>query len=122
MPLGGQFQPGDDRCRRVVSTHGIHGQYLSPAHCIPLRTVSVAGVVNMQWLDANDTLGGLARGDDFTIIVMAAMAAHMVRALQLTAIGAFRMCFGAQRLVSTAHTAARRRSFTFRNGHGCETP
>jgi hypothetical protein len=46
----------------------------------------------------------------------------MVRALQFAAVGAFRMRFGAQRLVGAAHTAARRRSFTFRNGHDCETP
>ncbi len=119
MPLGGQIQAGDNRCRRVVPTHGIHGQYLVPAHCIPLRTVPAAGVVARKRLDSNHTLGGLARGDDFTIIVMAAMAAHMVRALQLTAIGAFRMRFGAQRLVAAAHAGARRGSFTFRNGHGC---
>jgi hypothetical protein len=68
-------------------------------------------------LNANDTLGGFARGDNFAIVVMAAMGADMVRALQLTAIAAFRMGFGAQCLMAAAHASARWGGFTFWNGH-----
>jgi hypothetical protein len=48
---------------------------------------------------------------------MAAMAADMVRALQLTAIAAFGMGFRPQRLVAAAHAGARWGGFTFWNGH-----
>jgi hypothetical protein len=48
---------------------------------------------------------------------MAAMAADMMRALQLAAIAALGMGFGAQGQMATAHAGTRRGGFTFRNGH-----
>ena len=54
-------------------------------------------------LNANDTLGCFAGGDDFAIVVMAAMGADMVRALQLAAIAAFGMRFGGQSLMAATH-------------------
>ncbi len=68
-------------------------------------------------LDADHTLGGFAGGDNFTVIVMAAMAADVMRALQLAAIAAFGVGFRTQRLVAAAHAGARRGGFTFWNGH-----
>jgi len=42
----------------------------------------------------------------------------MMRALQLAAIGAFRIGGRFERMVRASHVAARRRSFLFWNGHG----
>jgi hypothetical protein len=42
----------------------------------------------------------------------------MVGALQLAAIGAFSVSLTRQGMVGPAHIAARRRSLSFRNGHG----
>jgi len=57
----------------------------------------------MAALDADNTLGSLAGGNDFTVVIMAAMAADMVRALQLAAIAAFSVGFGAQGQMAAAH-------------------
>ena len=76
-----------------------------------------ASTARVDALDADDALGILAGADNFTVIVMAAMGADMVRALQLAAIRAFSMRFGAQSLVAAAHPGAGRRGFAFRNGH-----
>ncbi len=67
--------------------------------------------------DANDALGGFAGFHNFTIIVMATMRTDMVRALQLAAIAAFGVGFGAQGQVAAAHAGTRWGGFTFRNGH-----
>jgi hypothetical protein len=48
--------------------------------------------------------GLAASGDNFTAIIMAAMAANMVRALQLATVAAFRMRFVRQRFVATTHS------------------
>ncbi len=32
---GGKLQTGDNRLWSVIPTHGIHGQYVAPAHRIP---------------------------------------------------------------------------------------
>ncbi len=68
-------------------------------------------------LDPDDALGGLARGHNFAVVIMAAMAADMVRTLQLAAIATFGMGFRTQSQMATAHASARRRGFTFWNGH-----
>ncbi len=68
-------------------------------------------------LDPDDALGGLARGHNFAVVIMAAMAANMVRTLQLPAIAALGMGFRTQSQMAAAHASARRRGFTFRNGH-----
>ncbi len=71
----------------------------------------------LQRLDANDALGFLASADNLTVVIMAAMAANVVRTLQLAAIGALGMRLGAQSVVAAAHASARRGGFTFRYGH-----
>jgi hypothetical protein len=55
---------------------------------------------------------------DFTIGIMAAGAADMVRALGLATVGAVAMSSDRERVVRTAHVAARRRGFSFRDRHG----
>jgi hypothetical protein len=67
--------------------------------------------------DANDALGGFAGFHNFTIIVMAAMGADVMGALQLAAIAAFGVGFGAQSQVAAAHAGTRGGGFTFGNGH-----
>src|SRR5262249_53680744 len=63
--------------------------------------------------------GGLAlRLYDFTIGVMTAGTANMMRALGLAAIGAVAMGGSRQRMVRATHVAARRRGFSFRDRHG----
>lgn len=68
--------------------------------------------------DPDCALKRLARCDDFTTVVVAAMAAQMVWALQLTAITAICVRFGPQCIVAAAHPATGWRGFLFWNGHG----
>ncbi len=67
--------------------------------------------------DADDALGGLAGSHDFAVIVMAAMRAHVMRALQLTAIAALGMALGAQSQMAAPHASTRRGGFTLGNSH-----
>jgi hypothetical protein len=70
---------------------------------------------------ANGVLKRLAGRDHFAAIVVAAMAADVMRAFQLTAVAAFRMSLVRQRLMAATHPPARRRRLTFRNSHGTES-
>jgi hypothetical protein len=67
---------------------------------------------------ANGVLERLAGRDHFPAVVMAAMAANMMRALQFAAIAALPMSFDGQSLVAAPHAPAGRRGLTFRNSHG----
>lgn len=58
------------------------------------------------------------RGDDFAAVIMTAGRTDVMRPFQLTAIGAFSMGFGGERVMRPAHIAFRRRSFSFWNRHG----
>ena len=60
----------------------------------------------------------IAGSDHFTAIVMSAMAANMVRALELPAVAAFRMLFMRQRLMAAAHASAGGGSFSLGYSHG----
>jgi hypothetical protein len=60
---------------------------------------------------------GLSR-NNLAAVIMTAGATYMMRALQLAAIGAFRMGIGGERMVRAAHIAPRRRRFSFWNRHG----
>ncbi|GGE09771.1 hypothetical protein GCM10011345_14550 [Gemmobacter megaterium] len=55
--------------------------------------------------------------DHFARIVVAAGTAHMVRALQLTAVRAFIGVRGDERIMGTTHVAARTGDSVLRNGH-----
>ena len=63
----------------------------------------------------------LAGRDHFTTVVMAAMAAYVVRAFQLAAVAALRMGFVRQSLMAAPHAPAGRRRLTFRNSHGTKS-
>src|SRR3954452_1162158 len=88
-------------------------------------TASVKGPV-IGWSDAcRSSASGpyrapqrLAGRDDLAPVVMAAMAAHVMRPLQLAAIGAFGMGLVRQCLMAAAHAPAGRAGFSLWNGHG----
>src|SRR5262249_14439434 len=61
---------------------------------------------------ADGGLQGLASPDDLAAVIVAAMAAHVVRALQLAAVAAFGMGFAAERLVAAPHAAPRGRGLS----------
>jgi hypothetical protein len=67
---------------------------------------------------ANGVLKRLAGRDHFPAIVMAAMAADVMRAFQFAAIAALPMGFDGQSLMAAPHAPAGRRRLTFRNSHG----
>jgi hypothetical protein len=48
---------------------------------------------------------------------MAASRAHVVRELQLTAVGAFLECCGLQRMMAATHVPLRRRGFSLGDSH-----
>ncbi|GEN59370.1 hypothetical protein ANI02nite_12540 [Acetobacter nitrogenifigens DSM 23921 = NBRC 105050] len=54
---------------------------------------------------ANCDLKRLAGGDDFTAVVVSAVAADVVRTLQLAAVSAFSAGFDAKSLVAATHAA-----------------
>src|SRR6478752_9951877 len=88
-------------------------------------TASVNGPV-IGWSDAcrspiSDPYSApqrLARCDDLAPVVVAAMAAHVMRPLQLAAIRALGVGLRRQRMVAAAHAPAGRGGFSLRNGHG----
>jgi hypothetical protein len=55
---------------------------------------------------ANGVLKRLASRDHLAAVVVTAMAANMVGALQLAAVAAFGMSFSGQRLMAASHTPA----------------
>ncbi|AFW01961.1 hypothetical protein NBRC3257_0154 [Gluconobacter thailandicus NBRC 3257] len=67
---------------------------------------------------ADGRLQALACCNNFTSIVMAAVAANVMRALQLTAVRAFSMCLCLQGMVAATHTSTGRRGLSFGDGHG----
>ncbi len=71
--------------------------------------------------EANGVLKRLAGRDHFPAVVVAAMAADVMGAFQLAAIGALGMGFPGQSLMAAPHPRARGRRFTFRNSHGTES-
>jgi hypothetical protein len=67
--------------------------------------------------DPDRALDVLAGGNDFPTVVMAAMAADVMRALQFAAIAALGVRLDHQGLMAPAHAFAGRAGFTLRYGH-----
>jgi hypothetical protein len=86
-----------------------------------MRRVMRTGVTPGFRSESDGVLKRLAGRDHFTAIVMAAMAADMMGAFQLTAIAALRMRFVWQSLMAAPHPSAGGRRLTFRNSHGTES-
>lgn len=70
-----------------------------------------------QASDANGGLQRLASSDDLTAIVMTAMGADVMRALQFTAVIAFSMRLNRQGMMAATHATAGRRGLSFGNSH-----
>jgi hypothetical protein len=63
----------------------------------------------------------LAGRDHFPAVVVAAMAANVMWALQFAAVIALRVGFRGQSLMAAPHAPAGRRRLTFRNSHGTKS-
>jgi hypothetical protein len=61
---------------------------------------------------------GSADGDDLTPVIVAAVAADVVRALQLSAVRAFVERLDLEGIVRTTHAATGRRYFSLGDSHG----
>ena len=68
--------------------------------------------------EADRTFKRLASRHDLAPVIVAAMAANVVRPLQLAAVAALRVGLRDQRLVRTPHPPPRGRGFLLRNSHG----
>ena len=114
MPLGGQFQTikNDLGCR--IPAHGINRQGESGPYISHFGSLGALGCAGSEPDGRLQTI----RRHHFTAIIIAAMGADMMRALQFTAIGAFMMRRAGKRMMAATHAAAGRRSLLFRNGHG----
>src|SRR6202020_2130363 len=66
----------------------------------------------------NSVLQRFSGRHHFAAVVVPAMGADMMRALQFAAIGAFRVGLMAESLMAASHSPARGRRFTFRDSHG----
>jgi hypothetical protein len=114
MPLGGQFQTIEHNLRRRIPTHGINCQGKGGTRISHRGSLGALGSAGSE---PDGRLQAIRR-HHFTAIIIAAMGADMMRALQFAAIGAFMMRGAAERFMAAAHAAAGRRSLSFRNGHG----
>jgi hypothetical protein len=85
--------------------------------CSRIRTPERTLNTRLKKSGAYGYLQRLTGGNHFTPIVMAAMAADVVRALQLTAVRAFSESLDAECFVAATHTTTRRRSFSFGYSH-----
>ena len=114
MTLSGQFQTikHDFGCR--IPAHGINRQGES-GPCI--SHFGSLGALGCAGSEPDGRLQAIRR-HHFTAIIIAAMGADMMRALQFAAIGAFMMRRAGKRMMAATHAAAGRRSLLFRNGHG----
>jgi hypothetical protein len=56
--------------------------------------------------DANSVLYSITGGHNFTAIIVATMAAHVVRALQFPTIAALCISLRGERMMAAAHTTA----------------
>jgi hypothetical protein len=114
MALGSQFQAIKHSFRRRIPTHGIYRQGESGPYISHFGSL---GALRSAQSEPNGRLQAIGR-HHFTAIIIAAMRADMVWALQFAAIGAFMMRGTAKRLMAAAHAAAGRRGLLLRNGHG----
>jgi hypothetical protein len=85
--------------------------------------MSVAGDITIAGRKSgpNRAFESLARAYNLTAVIMAAVAADVVRALEFAAIAALGMRFGRDRMVAATHALAGRRGLSLGNGH-CRNP
>ncbi len=104
MTLGRKFQSVEHHAGRVVPAHGVdrQGEMFGQGQRCAMQTEVARGVAS----GADGVLQRLARCNDLTAVVVAAMAADVVRALQLAAVAAFGIGFMRQRLMAAPHSPA----------------
>jgi hypothetical protein len=104
VAFGGQFQPIEHHAGRVVASHGVDRQGERFGHCqrCAMQTEVTRGVAS----GADGVLERLASRNHLAPVVVAAMAADVVRTLQLAAVAAFGMGFVRQRLMAAPHSPA----------------
>ena len=85
-----------------------------------LRTAPLPGndASSVLLSGADRRLQRLAGGCDFAAVIMPAVAADVMRALEFTAVGTFRMCGHAQRSVAATHATTGRGGFSLGYSHG----
>ncbi len=81
----------------------------------PIASIAIRGA-GRAFIVADPTGSGLD-GNDFTAIIVAARAAHMMWALQFAAIRAFLECRNRQPIMATAHVTLRGRGFSLWDCH-----
>jgi len=79
---------------------------------------AVSGTRRYPASGSDGALQRTARRDHFPAVIMSAMAANMVRALQLPAIATLGMLFFRQRLMAAAHARAGGGSLSLGYSHG----
>jgi hypothetical protein len=106
VPASGKRCPCNHDARALIAAHRVNGDSGALCHDI----IPLCG--RERSIDR-------ASGDcqDLAAIIMAACIAHMVRAFQLAAIGAFLKGFNLQRIMAATHAALGRRSFSFGDSH-----
>ena len=116
MALGGQRHAGDDHGRGIVPAHGINrqGKWLRHGGFRHVwRWDEAAG----GRLGPNRAFERFAGTHDLTAVVVTAMAADVVRTLQLPAIAALGEGLALDGVVATTHSPAGRRRLSLGNGH-----
>ena len=104
MTFRRQFQTIQDRLRGRIPPHGINRQGKSRQSISHLGSL---GALNFARSEPDSRLHTIRR-HHFTAIIIAAMGADMMRALQFAAIRAFMMRGTAKSFMATAHAAAGR--------------
>src|SRR5690606_15272447 len=86
----------------------------------PIASIAILGAPSTNPVSPPVTAGSVLRLglQDFTPLVVAAARAHVVRQLQLAAIGAFLILGRGQRVVAAPHVAPRGRCLSLGDGHG----
>jgi hypothetical protein len=104
MALGGEFQPVENHVGRVVPAHGVdrQGKRFGQGQRCAIQTDVTRGVTS----GADGVLKRLACRDNLASVIVAAVAADVMGALQFAAIAAFRVGFVRQSLMAASHSPA----------------
>jgi hypothetical protein len=118
MAFRSQSYAGDDHFRGVIPAHRVNGEGIGDRGGIGRRGRHHHG---RRGSDPDRAFERLARTHNFTAVIVTAVAADMMGALQLTTVTALGVSLGRDRVMATAHPLAGRRGLSFGNGH-CRNP
>jgi hypothetical protein len=103
----------------VIAAHGVNRQGVEFAQ--GQKYAMPAAVRPGGSSGANGVLERLTRGNHFAAVIVAAVAADVMGALQFAAVAALGVGLVRQSLMAAPHSPARGRRLTFRNSHGSES-